>query len=243
MSTKVLKPSSIRSLTSHVHTPFVRSPLFTPHRRTFLSSAPADLSASRTLSYPAVKIYDIIADIESYPHFIPYCKSAKVTSYSKEDEHYKRRWPHQATLTIGYGDRIQESFTSRVYCVPPVAEKGRAGMGYVEAVSGEADHKMTEEHIEHHNEPSENASVTDSKDSPMEYLRTRWTVRAYPYKPAPKDGNVRNDEPATERCDVTLNIHYKFKNPMYDMMSRAVAPKMADMMVEAFEKRVDGLLK
>jgi coenzyme Q-binding protein COQ10 len=43
-------------------------------------------------------------------------------------------------------------------------------------------------------------------------------------------------------CDVTLSIQYKFRNPVYDMMSKAVAPKMADKMVEAFEKRVRKLL-
>jgi coenzyme Q-binding protein COQ10 len=202
------------------------------------------------MSYPAKKIYDIIADIESYPKFIPGCTSAKITSYSKEDEHFKQKWPQEATLGIGYGDSINEKFTSRVYCVPPVSEQGRAGMGYVEAVSGEAEHQMDEGFVEHHTESSSSAS---QKDSPMEFLRTRWTVKAYPFKPAPpsgigyaaKDGEKKKEEesqPAHEVCDVTLSIQYKFRNPVYDMMSKAVAPKMADKMVEAFEKRVRKLL-
>jgi len=252
MTTKTLRLSSFRPIASPLTTRSIpQCKQSTP--RTFFSAAPADLTASRTLAYPAMKIFDIISDIDSYPQFIPYCQSAKVTSHSKEDEHYKRKWPQEATLIVGYGDQIKESFTSRVYCVPPISEEGRAGMGYVEAVSGEADHNMDESHIEHHKASSGDASAASSKDSPMEYLKTRWTVRAYPFKPSPDgskspksvDGQEANSEDlaATEMCDVTLSIQYKFRNPMYDMMSRAVAPKLADSMVEAFEKRVRSLLK
>jgi len=243
MSIKLLRPSTLRPLTTRL--PFTHN-----HNRTFFTSEPAELTASRTLNFPAIRIFDIIADINSYPKFLPYCQSAKVTSYSAEDAHYKRKWPHQAVLKIGYGDRIQESYTSRVYCVPPVSEAGRAGMGYVEAISGDAKTQLQQDHIEHHVEAQKKPggeSGGSVSDSPMEYLRTRWTVRAYPFKPSPehKEGQKSEDGSmeATERCDVTLNIQYKFKNPAYDLMSKAVAPKMADTMIEAFEKRVQQLLK
>jgi len=252
MTAKTLRLGSFRPFASPFTTrtiPQCRQPT----TRSFFSAAPADLTASRTLAYPAMKIFDIIADIDSYPQFIPYCQSAKVMSLSKEDEHYKRQWPHEATLIVGYGDQIKESFTSRVYCVPPISEEGRAGMGYVEAVSGEAEHNMDDAHIEHHNASSGDASAASSKDSPMEYLKTRWTVRAYPFKPSPDgskspksvDGQQGKSEDlaTTEMCDVTLSIQYKFRNPMYDVMSRAVAPKLADSMVEAFEKRVKSMLR
>jgi len=136
--------------------------------------------------------------------------------------------------------------------VPPVSEQGRAGLGYVEAISGDAKTQLQKDHIEHHIEVqkaggSEGGSVSNS---PMEYLRTRWTVRAYPFRPSPEHSQGEEGQKgdngsmeATERCDVTLNIQYKFKNPAYDLMSKAVAPKMADTMIEAFEKRVQQLLK
>jgi len=132
--------------------------------------------------------------------------------------------------------------------VPPIAEEGRAGLGYVEAISGDAKTQMQEKHIEHHVEAKEGSGANEGsvRDSPMEYLRTRWTVRAYPFKPSPdhsQEGSEKGSAEATERCDVTLNIQYKFKNPAYDLMSKAVAPKMADTMIEAFEKRVQQLLK
>lgn len=196
----------------------------------------------------------MISDIESYPAFIPYCSSATVTSWSAKDAHHARAWPQSATLTIGFpgAGGVQESFASRVFCVPPVPEKGRAGVGIVEAVSGEAESSgLDEGHIKHHDTEGKGAMRAPAGgESPLTYLKTRWTVTHFPFKPAPvleggkriQDGGGAGAPEAEERTDIELTIEYKFANPMYEMMSKAVAGKVADKMIEAFEKRAAELL-
>ncbi|KAI9658848.1 MAG: hypothetical protein M1831_003874 [Alyxoria varia] len=245
-------------------------------RRTFISTAQQNppspshnttITSHRLLPYPTLPIYNLITSISDYPHFLPYCRSARVTSLSPQpDRHYDRRWPHTADLTVGFQDRISESFTSRVFCLPPVAEKGRAGTGWVEAVSGsEFDASelaglfggAEQDDLAHHfmlpetlNEEQQERLVEERKvasgESPLAYLRSRWSVQGIPYKPGPDEPEQRpqetNLEPnakAREMTEVGLAIEFRFRSPIYEVMSKTVTGKVADMMVQAFVGRVE----
>ncbi|KAM5342711.1 hypothetical protein ACJ41O_013677 [Fusarium nematophilum] len=99
-------------------------------RRSFISfpsSEPQRLTANRTLPYPSEPLYDLIADVDSYSSFVPYCSRSHVTRWSAPDSATGRRWPTLADLHVGWGG-FDEVFTSRLRCVP-----GRS----VEAISGE----------------------------------------------------------------------------------------------------------
>lgn len=216
-----------------------------------LSSTPItnteQISATRTLPYPALTVYDIITDIPSYPSYIPFCTSATITSTSNPDTHYARTWPQKATLTVGYGEQFNETFTSAVYCVPPIPEAGRAGVGIVEAVSGSARQNLKQEQIAHHTL----SSADVPSDGPLSYLKSRWTVREFPFKPAPLDGTPAQEgkvqdgsgPKAEKRTDVHLSLEFTFRNPVYEMMSAAVKGKIAEKMIEAFVKRVENVVK
>ena len=222
------------------------------------------LTTSRTLPYPHDSLYTIIADIEQYSAFLPYCLSSTVTKWSRPtlvssnpssmgsgtgDESKRAQkevqWPEEATLTIGW-QNIRESFTSRVYCIP-----GRV----VEAVSGNAVTTLSDEDISHHTMLLPESS-SDDKNELLTHLLTRWTLHPYPYKPPPlpslsSSSSVQNrakpeeptTHPAREQTEVSLHLEYAFANPMYTGMSKAVAPKVGDMMVNAFEERVRRLLR
>lgn len=82
-------------------------------------SSAQHLSASRTLPYPPAPLYDLIADVDAYHRFVPYCSRSIVTHWSPPDEH-GRRWPAQADLHVGWGG-FTEVFTSRLRCVPGVS--------------------------------------------------------------------------------------------------------------------------
>lgn len=84
------------------------------------------LTASRTLPYTPEALYELIADVDSYHQFVPFCSLSKVTQWSSEDS-AGRRWPTQADLHVGWGG-FNEAFTSRLRCVPQIS---------VEAVSGD----------------------------------------------------------------------------------------------------------
>lgn len=148
----------------------------------------------------------------------------------------------------------------------------------MEAVSGSEEFVSEEvrkvfegddEKVGHHDrelDTLEGGAKDDFSGGPLEMLRTRWSVRGFPFKPAPVDGkslhgydqgtpekargkkedgedsNKSEDLEARHVTDVTLSIEFKFKNFAYDVMSRAVAPQLADKMIEAFERRVESVL-
>ncbi|KAK4997811.1 Coenzyme Q-binding protein coq10, mitochondrial [Elasticomyces elasticus] len=227
-------PSAYRAApASRVHSkpqtrPF--SNLFTPSTQS--------LTATRTLPYSSSTIYAVISDIASYSSFIPYCHSSTVTKHSSPDKD-GNVWPEEAALVVGW-ENISEKFTSRVYCVP-----GKI----VEAVSGQTQTTLRGDDIAHHSPSSSPASSSEESNSPiLTHLLTRWTLRQFPYKPGPisADAHPLDAEsplPPRDQTDVNLAIEYQFANPVYAAMSAAVAPKVAGLMIEAFEKRVRAIVE
>ncbi|PNS17846.1 hypothetical protein CAC42_22 [Sphaceloma murrayae] len=240
------------------HTSISRtSPLFQPRyvpvhhpsqRRHFLSNPlsdePQTLTAHRTVPYPASAIYEIISDISSYSTFLPFCRSSIVTSHSSPHPTTSQRYPEVATLTIGFDSaNVSESFTSRVYCVPNTI---------VEAISGpEVETSLSPSEITHHSSRPATSSPSSSdptrQGTVLTHLRTRWELRPFPYKPGPlrSDANPVDETgnvPSQEQTAVVLAIEYKFANPFYAAMSAAAAPKVAEYMVSAFEKRIEDKL-
>jgi coenzyme Q-binding protein COQ10 len=63
-------------------------------------------SETKIIPYTAQQIYELVADIDKYPQFLPWCSAARIIS--KNDDMIL------AELTIGY-KKIKESFTSRVH--------------------------------------------------------------------------------------------------------------------------------
>lgn len=59
----------------------------------------------RTLPHTPQQMYDLVADIESYPQFLPWCVDCHITS--------RRGSKLTADLTVGY-KLIRETFTSEV---------------------------------------------------------------------------------------------------------------------------------
>lgn len=219
---------------------FCQQQLSYQSRRSFVSnpfkSEIQTLKATRTVSYPASVIYSVVSDISSYSKFLPFCHSSAVTKSSSPDSNNKT-WPEEAKLVIGYNDGISETFWSRVYCQPELI---------VEAVSGRSETSLKKDLISHHNERPSSDDPTRN-EAVLTHLLTRWTLRPFPFKPGPiKSGEQpqqhTSDEPAREQVEVMLAIEYQFANPMYAAMSSAVAPKVADYMMEAFEKRVKSLI-
>ena len=58
-----------------------------------------------TLAYTADELFDVVADVNDYPRFVPWCTGARIRSATEKEI--------IAELTIGFGP-FNESFTSRV---------------------------------------------------------------------------------------------------------------------------------
>jgi len=203
----------------------------------FASQSLQTLTASRILPYDAKTLYAVVADIQSYHKFLPFCISSNVTKQSSPDAEGKT-WPEEAELVVGYKDVMRESFYSRVYCAPSDF--------IVESVSGETNTTVPAASIKHHNarpdasqDPARNATI-------LTHLRSRWTLSPFPYKPGPTDNarpqEATSDIPARMQTEVNLVIDYQFANPLYTTLSAAAAPKVAEKMIEAFEMRAKELL-
>lgn len=245
MSITILRPSP--SALRHVsRLPLCRQPVRRFFQNPFGETAPQILQATKTLPYASIDLYNLVSDVESYPAFVPYCTNVEVLKWSEKDEHYKRAWPQEVKLSVGFKEGANESFISRLHCVPPVSEKGRAGVGIVEAISGDVKGTSLEQkHIAHHNvdaQSGETARAPAGPSSPLQMLRTQWTISSFPYKPAPGDSGNAEALEKKEMSDVHLKIEYKFNNKVYEMMSQAVSSVVADKMMDAFEKRAQDLL-
>ncbi|KAL8931440.1 MAG: hypothetical protein Q9211_006958, partial [Gyalolechia sp. 1 TL-2023] len=158
--------------------PFVSSSTFTPTQ---------SLTASRILPYPCSALYNLIADIPSYPAFLPYCQSAHVTSQSAPDPTHSHRWPRTADLGVGWGP-YTESFRSRIYCLP---------YHTLEACAGSAQPTIPASDLSHYADaPSDAqeggggaANEHEMRDGPLfTSLLTRWKLHEFPFKPSPPDG-------------------------------------------------------
>jgi coenzyme Q-binding protein COQ10 len=67
------------------------------------------LSTTRRVRHAAAEMFDLVADVERYPEFVPLCRSMRVMRRTTSDD----REVVVAQMTVAY-KLIRESFTSRV---------------------------------------------------------------------------------------------------------------------------------
>ncbi|KAI9648670.1 Coenzyme Q-binding protein coq10, mitochondrial [Ciborinia camelliae] len=206
---------------------------FTPSaQRTFITlpgSEPQILTEKRILPYKSSSLYSLIADVDSYSSFVPYCTSSHVTQWSTPDLN-GNKWPAEANLTVGWAG-VEETFTSKLLCVPG---------SIVEALGGDAVTSIPESKLPHHSETYHRAAAANGI---FQSLNTRWSLK--PFRDQSPTGQPQTDKPehgAREQTEVHLTIEFQFANPLYTALSKAVAPQIAPKMIEAFELRARKLL-
>ena len=202
------------------------------YRRGFLSllgSEVITLNESRILPYNSASIYTLISDVDRYASFIPYCQESRVTRWSEPDIRGKI-WPEQADLKVGWGG-FEETFTSKLNCVPDTI---------VEALGGDAVSAVSKQQLPNRSSRLETPAMPNNI---FKWLSTKWTVKPLHHKPLSRNPTTRemvqNDRDLTE---VHLAIEFQFANPIYGSLSKAVTPKLAEVMIEAFERRAKLLL-
>ncbi|KAI1853503.1 hypothetical protein JX266_001487 [Neoarthrinium moseri] len=196
------------------------------------STEPQTVRARRTLPYPSAPLYDLIADIDAYSRFLPYCTTSRVTSWtpahrsdSPDPQQQQRRWPTAGTLSAGWSG-LAETYSSRVFCIPD--------RGIVEAISGSAWTKISPEDLQRWGLRDSGPAAHAGEEGTFRSLVTQWTVR-------PVGGREGSGEGGTW-SEVDLSIMFQFVNPLYGAVSSAVADKVAPIMVSAFEKEARRVL-
>ncbi|KPP78960.1 putative protein COQ10, mitochondrial precursor, partial [Scleropages formosus] len=119
-------PQPVRSLLRHLGSggipvgrqaslpPATAGPLSTPSRSFINLASPlvarrTEFSESRAFSYSPEQVYDVVASVDQYEQFVPWCKKSRVL--------VERNGELQAQLEIGFPP-IVERYTSLVTVVP-----------------------------------------------------------------------------------------------------------------------------
>ena len=114
---------------------------------------------------------------------------------------------------------------------------------------------MAREELPHYYDGAEEAGEESGGEEPgnsvFSSLLTRWTLHEFPYKPPPPPSPKADGVPMQEktasvrsecRTEVGLVIEVQFASAVYAALSQAVAPKVAGIMIEAFERRASEVL-
>ena len=205
------------------------------------------VTASRVLPYAKSKLFDLIADVDSYAQFVPYCRQSRVTHWTTSPcaaaasagaaspaiaTQKAKRLPLQADLHVGWGT-FEEVFTSRLVCDPKA--------GLVEARSGRDVMLMsTHQQLGRNNRlapcPDVTSATTVTPGGVFTALVTRWTIE--PLSGPAKSSPHKYDE----WSKVDLRVEFQFANPLYSAISGAASENMAAVITEAFEKHARNKL-
>ena len=143
-----------------------------------------------------------------------------MTAWSKEDLH-GRGWPAEARIAVSWHG-LSEEWGSRVRCEPERV---------VEAVT---------------NIPRGAIQNGFGASSAIKSLKARWTLT--PVEDMVEKGKsgakmIEDHASQPQETVIKLEINYAFTNAIYEAMGARYAPKVAGMIVEAFEKRAKFLLR
>lgn len=138
------------------------------------------------------------------------------------------------------------SFKSRVFCVPERSVEAVAGPRERMVEVGKGGGQLAHYEVFTKEEQEEEEEGDYDTGGVFSFLMARWTLRQLPYtSPFPSTSGreeILAQKGESVRTKVDLAIELEFTNPAYATLSQAAAPKMADIMIEAFEKRTRNLL-
>ncbi|GLB33771.1 putative polyketide cyclase / dehydrase and lipid transport [Lyophyllum shimeji] len=164
----------------------------------------------KILPYGQRELYDIVADVASYPRFIPFCTGSRIVTPPsrtplRADDSFPAPFEMEAELTVGFLS-FKEKYVSQVTCKP------------YESVQ----------------------AVASSSTPLFKTLTTTWRFQpASGQSPHPSYDVLHpsKDQARTSPTLVTLDLAYAFANPIHASVSSAFFGKVSKLMVKAFEER------
>lgn len=63
------------------------------------------------------QLYNVVSDVASYPRFVPFCTTSRITKPLAENQPGSGVHVMEAELTVGFPP-LEESYVSRVTCIP-----------------------------------------------------------------------------------------------------------------------------
>ncbi|KIM68568.1 hypothetical protein SCLCIDRAFT_1208757 [Scleroderma citrinum Foug A] len=162
----------------------------------------------KILPYRQSDLYRIVADVESYPHYLPYCVGSRVFNRNEREDGVILM---DAELTVGFLT-FQESCVCAVTCKPYES---------VKAVASSSTTLLKTLNTIWRFQPASPNSFDLSKNPPLD--RTREENAA----------SLSSDGPTM----VTLDLEFAFANPVHAAVSAKFFGQVSQLMVKAFEER------
>ncbi|KZP32914.1 hypothetical protein FIBSPDRAFT_811731 [Athelia psychrophila] len=211
---RVSRTPAIASLLCAKPTSCARRSFFTLPDLSSLSPFPPSEPQTQTyherkiFPYHAKQLYDVVSDVSSYPHFIPFCTGARILERSQQGDPQGSE-TMDAELTVGFL-AFRESYVSKVTCTPFTS---------VEAVASSST-------------PLFKTLSTIWRFQPASPNSPHPTTGALP----PPDQKATTDA-MTGPTLVTLDLAFAFANPLHAAASAAFSGQVSKQMVKAFEER------
>ncbi|KIM90755.1 hypothetical protein PILCRDRAFT_58648 [Piloderma croceum F 1598] len=180
----------------------------------FSDHEPQTYHERKIFPYQAQQLYNVVADVASYPSFLPFCTGSRIISKTRHGNSSSSPESMDAELTVGFLS-LKESYVSRVTCKP---------FASVEAVASSST-------------PLFKTLSTTWRFQPASPNSPHASAGHIPF---PKNLPAF-ERPATSVGDtstlVTLDLAFAFSNPVHATVSAAFFGQVSKLMVKAFEER------
>lgn len=178
--------------------------------------------AELVISYTRQQLYDVVANVDAYNRFVPFCTGSRVLSKT-ESKHSANSLPTtkmEAELTVGFMN-FTESYVSEVICIPH------------ESV------QVDSTHVFYSGDTEDLQAIASSTSTPLfKSLETTWRFRPAPpqsphaTKGDPPSKGLLNTGPTL----VSYDIAFAFANPIHAAVSTALFGQVSKLMIKAFEE-------
>lgn len=161
--------------------------------------------------YRRIDLYNLVADVGSYPSFVPYCTGSRILERSEDQDGVVKM---DAELMVGFL-AFNESYVSRVTCRP------------YESVQAEASSST----------PLFKTLQTTWRFQPASSISPHLSSGPPLHSDAGNSVPVDSHAPDAGPTLVTLDIAFAFENPLHSALSAHFFGKVSKLMVQAFEER------
>ncbi|KAK7696162.1 hypothetical protein QCA50_000813 [Cerrena zonata] len=187
----------------------------------------------KILPYRPSELYNVVADVESYSSFLPFCTDARVLSKSTPTtprlggltSPQALARVMEAELTVGFLS-FRESYVSKVTCRPNESVEAVASSSTPLFKSLSTTWRFQSASI-HSPHPSSSLPPQSGSSRPHSHTRV-----------SQQNSNITSSkDPDRGPTLVTLDLAYAFANPVHAAVSAAFFGQVSKMMVSAFEER------
>ncbi|KAF5363635.1 hypothetical protein D9756_000660 [Leucocoprinus leucothites] len=176
----------------------------------------------KILPYSQKQLYDVVSDVASYPHFVPFCTESRILKSMTPESGSSGKLSMDAELTVGFLS-FEESYVSKVTCVP--SESVEASW-FVPV-------------LEYYDLFDTTPQATASSATPLfKALTTIWRFQpASPQSSHPSATPLHLPGEQFGPTLVTLDLVYAFASPIHAGVSATFFGQVSRLMVKAFEER------